>query len=907
MPRPVNAALAALLVVWVGLVGIAGEVAAQEARRDEPPPTPAPTGVLTRAPVLLQAVAPTYPPAALAAGKQAQVPVRIAIDADGVVTQVDVVTPQGDGFDEAAVAAAMQYVFEPAEIDGKPAAITVETTIHFVIEQVEEPEVPPPDPDGGGAGGDGGAVLDPAAVGPPSHGGDMRKPVSIEGEVVERGTRSKLPGVIVSVAELGLDAVTDEQGRFWFHGVPEGPYTILAIADKFDRLERAVNLGKREAIEVRLWMRPRGGSRYETVVEGEREVLEVTRRTLQRQQLTSVPGTFGDPLRVIQTLPGLARTPFGLGFLVIRGSNPDDSAIYIDGHRVPQLFHFLGGPSILNAEFLDSIDLYPSGYPARFGRSHGGVVSVDTRATKSDGIHGSADVDLLDAGGYVRAPLGKNRSFGFAGRRSYVDALLPYVLPEPSPGSTRIVVPVYWDATLRFDWDLKERGKLGVFAIRSSDELDVLQTDEDEEESLDLNTAVKFFRLIGRYERPLAGDFKLTLSPAWGRDSLSFAAGQADAMSAFTQAAIIQDTISYRMRVKGSLSKKLLLDAGMDLQSRVTRYDALVPDDSNIENGDDIDIDPTRLVRQVEQLSFGLHADVAWDVTSRLRLLPGARLDAHAISGQAWIDVDGRLTARHQTTPTVVTKGYVGLFHQPPQPEAVDARFGNPAVRSERGIHVGAGAEVRPTRLWYVDGEVYFIDRQDLVVFSGAAELEGVTADPEQFVNTGSGHTWGFEALVRREISESLYGWLAYTFGKSWRRARDTSRPTPTAFDQPHNLNAVISWKPGGGWELGGRLRLSSGRPDTPYVGATYDGDSGGYRPVSGGFRTIRRELFHQVDVRIEKTWLFELWSMGLYLDVQNLFNVGNVEAIEWDYRYRESAAVTGIPFLPTIGIRGQW
>jgi hypothetical protein len=59
--------------------------------------------------------------------------------------------------------------------------------------------------------------------------------------------------------------------------------------------------------------------------------------------------------------------------------------------------------------------------------------------------------------------------------------------------------------------------------------------------------------------------------------------------------------------------------------------------------------------------------------------------------------------------------------------------------------------------------------------------------------------------------------------------------------------------------------------------------------------------------VRVEKMWLFELWSLGLYLDVQNVFNVANVEAVEWDYRYRESAPVTGVPILPTIGIRGQW
>lgn len=899
MRRPPAVALA-LAAIALGLAP--GSALAQEARQPDAPPPPTPTGVMTKAPVLIQAVAPEYPPAALAAGKQAEVPVRISIDADGVVTKVEVITPQGDGFDEAAVAAAMQYVFDPAEIDGKPGPIKVETVIHFVIDVVEEPPPDLPDPDAGG----GGATADPAAEGPPSHGGDIRLPVSIEGEVVERGTRSKLAGVIVAVKERGLDAITDERGRFYFHGLPAGPYTILAVGDRFDRLERAVALAKNETVEVRLWMRPRGGSRYETVVEGEREVLEVTKRTLQRTQLTSIPGTFGDPLRVIQTLPGLARTPFGLGFLVIRGSNPDDTAIYIDGHRVPQLFHFLGGPSILNAEFLESIDLYPSGYPARFGRSHGGVVAVETRATRSDGVHGQADVDLLDAGGYVRAPLGKKGSFGVAGRRSYIDQLLPYVLPEPEPGATQVVVPVYWDAMLRADWDLDEHGKIGVFAIRSSDELDVLQADENDEESLDLNTAVKFFRLIGKYQRTLGEDFTLTLSPAWGRDSIAFSSGQADA-SAFTSASVVQDAISYRMRVKGPLSKRILLDVGMDMESRITRYDILVPDDTNIDSSDDIDIEPSKLVRHAEQMSVAAHADLAIDVSPKLRLLPGVRTDVHVMSGQSWLDLDVRLTGRYQATKTVVYKAYAGLFHQPPQPEAVDARFGNPDVRSERAIHTGVGIEVKPDRLWYVDAEVYYIDRSRLVTSSGEGDVDGETADLENYDNDGSGETWGFEALIRREISERVFGWVSYTFGKSVRRASDTSRTTPTAFDQPHNLNAVVSWKPGGGWELGARLRLSSGRPDTPYVGATFDGDEGGYIPVSGGFRTIRRELFHQVDLRAERMWLFKRWSMGLYVDVQNVFNVANVEAIQWDYRYRESAAVTGIPILPTIGIRGQW
>ena len=274
----------------------------------------------------------------------------------------------------------------------------------------------------------------------------MSLPVTIEGVVVERGTRRKLAGVIVSIAELGLDAVTGEDGTFYFHGVAPGQLqgargrseVRSARAADHDREARGAR-GPAVDAAARAATRTRPSSRASARCSRSRK------RTLQRQQLTSVPGTFGDPIRVIQTLPGMQRAPFGLGLLLVRGSNPDDTGIFVDGHEVPSLFHFLGGPSIFNAEMLESIDLYPGGFPARFGRKHGGAVALELRPTKSDGVHGSAKVDFIDAGGYVRAPITKDVSFAFAGRRSYIDAFLGFVLPEPPAGGQRIVTPVYYD------------------------------------------------------------------------------------------------------------------------------------------------------------------------------------------------------------------------------------------------------------------------------------------------------------------------------------------------------------------------------------------------------------------------------------------------------------------------------
>ncbi len=862
----------------------------------QPPPSP-PAGKLTKSPKLLQAIAPDYPPAPLTAGKTAKVKVRISIDATGIVTKVEVVDKVGDGFDEAAITAAMQYVFEPAEIDGKPAPITVETSINFVIDQQVEPDPPPMPP--------------PPKVrtGPPNHAGNMDLPITLQGEVVERGTRRKLAGVIVSIAELGLDVVTGEDGSFYFHGISPGRYQVLAIDPKFDRLARPITFAKREAVEVRLWMRPKGGNPYETVIEGEREVLEVTRRTLQRQQLTSVPGTFGDPIRVIQTLPGINRAPFGLGLLLVRGSNPDDTGIYVDGHEVPSLFHFLGGPSIFNAEMLESIDLYPGGFPGRFGRKHGGAVALELRPTKGDGFHGSAKVDFLDTGVYVRTPVAKNLSFAFAGRRSYIDAFLGFVLPDPGPGAQRIVTPIYYDYAGRLDYDLKEDGRLSLFSIGSSDTLHVLDQDADAQVSTDLNTAVKFFRVIGTYARSLGGDLKLSISPAFGRDSLTFSGAQAEATGPFTAVSIVNTTLSYRLRAWGRLSKRFTLDSGIDVLSRATRYDALVPVDDNLIESSGVDIPPSQVFRGASTLGLAFYTDLGIDITKRLKLIPTLRLDTYLIEGQDRFSLDPRLVARYQLSKTLTAKAYLGAFSQPPQPEAVDSRFGNPNVGIEHATHVGLGYEWKPSRLWSIDSEIYYAERHDLVVFVGN-ELEDTDDGTFQFVNfrnEGKRTSYGFEMLIKREISERAFGWLSYTFSKAKQRQHPDSEWVPTGFDQPHVLNAVASYKPGRGYELGIRFQLASGRPETPVIGSTYDADTGNYDAVRGPFRSARVPTFKQIDVRAEKVWLFNTWSLGLYLDIINVANFKNVEATEYDYRFRESAPITSFPFLPTLGLRGNW
>src|SRR5207244_8572286 len=129
----------------------------------------------------------------------------------------------------------------------------------------------------------------------------------------------------------------------------------------------------------------------------------------------------------VQNLPGLARAPFLGGALLVRGSPPQDTGTYLDGHRIPQLYHFLGGPSVINEQLLDRIDFYPGGYGAVYGRNLTGAIDVGTRKGDAQGLHGEIDLGMYEGLAFIEGPVDSGTQFAVAARRSDLDFWLPRV------------------------------------------------------------------------------------------------------------------------------------------------------------------------------------------------------------------------------------------------------------------------------------------------------------------------------------------------------------------------------------------------------------------------------------------------------------------------------------------------
>jgi hypothetical protein len=161
--------------------------------------------------------------------------------------------------------------------------------------------------------------------------------------------------------------------------------------------------------------------------------------------------------------------------------------------------------------------------------------------------------------------------------------------------------------------------------------------------------------------------------------------------------------------------------------------------------------------------------------------------------------------------------------------------------------------------------------------------------------------------MARHELHDNLFAWVAYTLSKAERKDPGSERYRLFDFDQTHILTLVGSYRLPRNWEVGARFRYVTGNLYTPVVGAVYDADADEYGPISGRLNSGRVPAFHQLDVRIDKRWVFENWMLNAYLDVQNVYNRANVDSYDYTYDYSKAQAQQGLPIVPILGLRGEF
>ena len=861
-------------------------------------PAPSAPGVPELTPPKLRRdVQPRYPEAAQREGLAAVVVLEIDIDAQGRVESARVVepaTPAGYGFDESALEAARLLQFEPAREGAQTVAVTLHYRFRFVPDVSPQARAQPVPPNTGDA--------EPRATPPTGQ---------LWGTLRERGTRQPLSGVKVTVfrgegtSAEGYETETDAEGRFHLEALGLGDWRVLADPDGYYPLRTTEKIAQGSRTDVAYSIERSSYNPYDVLVDAKRVRREVSQISIDARQAERIPGTFGDVLAVVQNFPGVARTggfdPAG-GGVVIRGSAPEDSRLFVDSVDVPLLYHFGNVRSVLPVGMIERVEFYPGNFSVEYGRATGGIIDVELKDIKPRKLGGYADINLFDSSIYLEAPITDELAIAVGGRRSYIDLVLGAALPDT--GDT-IVAPRYYDLQALASYRPSPAHQLQAFFFLSDDRFEVLFEEPiaagAETVISDFGLAVNFYRGIVEYKYVPNDKFQSELEVSFGRDRQGLNFGQQLFNNTRLQQGQVRETARYQ------LSDAIALRGGVDYLFQRYRQEARLPELSQEGDGNDgNDLTESQLTNTAATYhSSAGFAELELRLWPDALLLPGVRVDHFSRTGES--AVLPRFTARQQLDERWTLKGGIGLFAQEPTFDETAARVGNPRLGLERAVHYSAGFEYKPLPQVSLDVTGFYKTLHRLVSRSDGVISRAGEAQPLNFSNGGAGRVIGLELSARHELSDKFYGWASYTLSRAERRDARARAYRLFDLDQTHILTLIGSYRLPRNWEIGARFRYVTGNLYTPVTGALYDADADQYVGVDGPVNSGRANAFHQLDVRIDKRWVFEKWMLNAYLDVQNVYNRANADGVQYNYDFSESESQQGLPIIPVIGLRGEF
>ena len=707
--------------------------------------------------------------------------------------------------------------------------------------------------------------------------------ITVSGRVID--TLGKpIKGAQVNVENETAITTTDKQGTFVVQA-PVGA-TLIINSEKYGAALATVT---GPVLEDTVLLLDLTSEKIEVV--GRAPTAAVGAAQLTREELQRIPGTGGDVVRTLTAMPGVVNTqlPQGYSGVVIRGASPQDSKVLVDDFEIPILFHPFGFRAVVPTEAIQNLTFIPGGFDVAYGRASSGIVLLTTRPG-SDDRSTQAEVSLVDGGIVAQGPLGKKTRYMAALRRSFIDFILPLVIPD-SVDLSLTTVPQYWDEQFRIDHEYSSKWVLSLSSLGTSDVFELYTTKNDDAGAKRFYSRTRFIRVTAaaKYHD---GPWTANLALSGMLSDLNAEIGLYQRLKTTTPMVTPRVQVT-RSTAEGLGLKELVWSSGAEAQIGHSRTDLAIPRERR--EGEPFEAyDPkdtsSNFKGSVWFPDYAAWTSLAANFDPRVRMSVGLRADYFQRGKE--LAVQPRTEMQIKLTKFLTARFGAGAYRRPPE---FQSEFLQNNLKAENSTQLTMGLEWFPIPGVRVQGSTYYTDRTSLITHNADGTLG----------NNGRGSSKGFELLAMLTNGESWFGWLGYSYSNSVRTDKPGSGITRLFdYDQPHSLNAALSWKHGH-WTAGGRFNLYSGLPSTPVIGAEFDSDRNLHLPISGGINSDRAPVHHQLDIRIDYAWKWGQVALLAFLDVQNVYLNRSVVTYFYGYDYTQKSAFESLPLIPSIGVRG--
>ena len=735
------------------------------------------------------------------------------------------------------------------------------------------------------------------------------KIIEVKGVVKEMGSRRLMSGTKIFFLPQKAIAVTNDQGEFFVKLDDQKNWKVIVNLAGYKKFEESLEI--KDGREFNIYLEKIEYNLFETTIVAKSDKRDPTKKSLTYTDFYATPGAGGDPVKAVSNLPGINRSTQGAR-VIIQGSAPDDTQYGVNQQYVPIVFHFGGITSVIMPEAIESVDYLSAGYGPEYGKAIGGIINLNTRSPRTDRYYGIGFLDIFNGGLLVEGPLSDKSSFLLSARKSWVGEVLKKVAEEED-GFDFTVAPSYTDATLVYEYNKTKSKKYSVTGLYSLDELKFvldMPLGNDPSTRGDFKNETGFWRVIGRLDHELSNRQKYFTSLAVGSDQIFFK---------INDQFLDIDSTNYSLRSEYQTKRTSWTHYfGIDWSYESYNVGINLPffDSDNGGVTNPFSLGESRQGRRdgswyeagfYSRHNYQLNDQSNWVFTPSLRLdyYSATEKDESLIKKLLW---QPRFSMKYLLSEFEFFRLSTGVYNQLPEEREVNSLAGNPYLRPLLAKHLNVGYE-NDFRKGNTDGVkfysgLFYKNLDDLVNSSSRLVQRAGSFSNENFSNDSRGEIYGGELYLQYKNDQwSLNS--SYTLARS-NRTDQYGVEQLSRFDQTHNFNIIGSYQYER-WTFSSRFRYVTGNPRTPVIGSIYDADNDVYVPVRGDFYSERNKDFIQIDLRVDKKFVYRDWILSAYLDIQNITSRSNSEGLNYNYDYSESKVTSGIPALPTFGLKGEF
>lgn len=767
---------------------------------------------------------------------------------------------------------------------------------------------------------------------------------NLKGKIIERATKQPLIGANVYIDNLKLGAATDTSGVFSINDIPVGAYSVTISSIGFQKKiisEIIITSNKTYYSEIELLedvsmltgVTVKGFS-------GEMNPLTpVSSYSLSREEIFRNPGAQGDIMRALSFLPGVVSGGSQFSAIAARGQGTQDNVYMVDDIPMFNLSHLEaegvssgfndpngGRFSIFAPRVIDNVQFQNGGFDAVFGRRSSSYLSLGVKEGNKESWSFSGQFDLLGATLIADGPVSKKTSI-FASGRYHNFGMLLNLLNQNANTIT------FGDYMVKSTTQINAKNKLSVIAMYNPERPS--RTIDDVEAGVNLNDDNSTGTALWNHEssNTMVGVNLQTLlnSKSYLKNVLYYRSSAVDNNFGRYNPSVDADGVvldplhrgyvANLRRIKNNQQEvgyrsiytknfeKLSLTAGVDAMVVNLDYERRLFQTDTIYSlrTRDINANSPRYYQILDPVHYNSRYDgsafngsgyvtLSWRLSNRFTLNPGLRYDYTGFTGQHTLSP--RLSGSYALSERQSLNFATGIYYQDAAYANVAGQASDNSIRNERSFQSILGYKFQIANDWKFVAEGWHKRFDDVIVQPNRVQ--------SYLNNNGDGFAYGADISLTKRLSNKYYGQLGYSFMESKRNDNNGLGQYDYAFNIPHTISILGSYKPSDKWIFSGKFRYSTGRPTDAFIvhsDVLGNPDNFKYGQEITQINAARLPDFISLDLRVDYNVLTKWGVFSAFVDLVNVSNRFNVNS---EIYIPETGNVfnLGLGVFPTFGVR---